>query len=117
MPLVFQNPEQIHNYFIGALLKKDIKGALSLYHSDATFVLESGVAKGHKEIEPCLREFMALAPSMQLVDRTMSVADDLALVKMKWQLEGSPDVFVAMDVLRRLEDGRWVFQIDNPYGQ
>lgn len=118
MTFICNDPTKIHHLFIGALLDRNIDAALSLYHPDAEFVSGQGCSvTGAEGITQCLLRFMTVAPRMALISRNMYVSDDVALVRMAWKVEGEKQEHVAMDVLRRLEDGRWVFQIDNPYGQ
>jgi len=117
MTLICNDPAKIHDLFIAALLDRNIDNAISLYHPDAEFVrAPGGSVKGKEEISACLLAFMGVASNMTLISRNMYVSGDVALVRMGWKMKGAEE-YVAMDLLRRLEDGRWVFQIDNPYGQ
>ncbi len=115
---ICRDPAEIHRLFIIALLKKDIDAALSLYHEQAVFVPGPGeeAAQGHNVIRKQLEVFARIAPVMELVERSMTVANGIAQVKMQWRLAAASEVYTALDVLQRQPDGRWLFFIDNPYG-
>ncbi|BFM15530.1 hypothetical protein R50073_17130 [Maricurvus nonylphenolicus] len=116
--LICRDPAEIHRLFIISLLKQDIDGALSLYHMDAHFVSGPGTTtvSGHEAVREQLEVFATIAGDMKLVERTMTVAGDIAQVKMQWKRASTGEAFTALDVLQRQDDGRWLFLIDNPYG-
>jgi ketosteroid isomerase-like protein len=116
--VVCSDPADIHRHFIIALLKQDIDAALSLYHPRASFVpgADREPVSGNAAIRTQLEAFAEIASSMELVERSMTIADGHAQVKMRWRLSTTDEVFTALDVLQKQADGRWLFLIDNPYG-
>lgn len=113
------NPEEIHRQFIICLLKKDLDGALALYHPAALFVPGPNQdAVSGEAIAAEIQKFMLVAPNMDLVDRSVYLADDICFVAMRWRMKNSDDgvVYSAMDTIKRNPDGSWQFLIDNPYG-
>ncbi len=117
-PIICRDPLDIHRHFIIALLKRDIDAALSLYHPRASFVSGPGVepVSGSTAIRTQLEAFAEIASSMELVERSMTLAVGHAQIKMRWRLSTTGEVFTALDVLQQQTDGRWLFLIDNPYG-
>ena len=109
---------------LGTLLGAgDARGALALYETDATFVVEPGApATGHGAIGGALEQFAALRPVLNNDVEQVVYAGDLALVTNRWTLDGTgPDgepVHLAgrsSDVLRRSSRGEWKIAIDDPW--
>ena len=101
----------------------DAQGALALYETDATFVVEPGaLAVGHTAIGAALEQFAAMRPQLKNDLQQVVHAGDLALVTNNWTIDGtSPDgasVHLSgrsSDVLRRSADGQWRIAIDDPW--
>lgn len=112
------DPHDIHSHFIVSLLKSRMDDALSLYHDQAAFVPGFGqeAVYGCTKILEQLEVFQKVASKMELVNKSLYVAGDSALVNMQWKITGEDTVHTAMDVLIKNDDGTWQFLIDNPYG-
>jgi uncharacterized protein (TIGR02246 family) len=95
-----------------------------LYAPEAVFVTDSGApVNGWPAIREQLTGFLALRLPMTLNVRHTFVAGDVAMFVLDWRLDGtaadSTEVHVSgtsTDIVRRGDDGRWRFVIDNPYG-
>jgi uncharacterized protein (TIGR02246 family) len=117
-------PTQVLDRFAALLADGNVGEALSLYESDAAFVVEPGrVVTGHAAIRAALEGFAALRPSLHGEVEQVVYADDLALVANRWVLDGTtPDGEAvrlsgrSADVLRRAGDGEWRIAIDDPWG-
>jgi len=102
----------------------DATGALALYGSDATFVVEPGtLAAGSEAIGAALQRFAAMRPTFTSDVEQVVYSGDLALVTNRWTLSGvGPDGEAlqlagrSADVLRRTNEGTWKIAIDDPWG-
>lgn len=114
------NPEDIHRQFIICLLKKNLDGALALYHREALFVPgpNQEAVSGQDSLAIELTKFMQVAPRMELVDRSVYRTANTCFVAMRWKLKDAKneEIFTGMDVITGNADGSWQFLIDNPYG-
>jgi len=99
-------------------------GLLALYEPDARFVAQPGHATtGREAIGNALRQFLALRGSINMETKDVVEAGDIALLRAKWRLNGTgPDGKPvemqgnSAEVIRRQNDGRWLFVIDHPFG-
>lgn len=90
---------------------------------NAVFVRAPGDAVTGAEAKQAIADFLALGLPMELTDRHVYVADDIALVIADWVVDGKgPDgepvhmTGTSTDVIRRGADGCWRSVIDNPNG-
>jgi ketosteroid isomerase-like protein len=67
--------------------------------------------------------YVGLKPHMDVVVHHTTVAGDFALCRSQWRITGTDRSGKAievhhhgMEVMRRLENGEWVFFIDHPWG-
>lgn len=90
---------------------------------NAVFVRAPGDPVTGVEARAAIADFLALGLPMELTDRHVYVADDIALVIADWVVDGEdPDgrqvrmTGTSTDVIRRGADGAWRSVIDNPSG-
>jgi ketosteroid isomerase-like protein len=122
-------PELVDLWLARAFNAQDIEAAAAMYHPDARIVrLEQvhgsdSVAQGAEEIRETMAGYVGLKPHMDVIVHHTTVAGDLALCRSQWRITGTDrrgkPIEVhhhAMEVMRRLENGEWVFFIDHPWG-
>lgn len=117
-------PEDTVRQLVAALNAGDLALAETLYAPDACFVPEPGqCVRGRTEIRAALAGLISLQPRLETHTFKVIRNDDLALYHSRWSLRGvTPDGDAVQqngcsaDVLRRCPDGRWLIEIDNPYG-
>jgi uncharacterized protein (TIGR02246 family) len=117
-------PEHVIELFTEALNGGNVDCAMALYEPAATFAPQPGEeVNGHEAIRATLDRFVALKPRMHGEITKVLTAADVALVKNRWQLDGTTldGASVEMrghsaDVLRRSPDGDWRILIDDPWG-
>jgi uncharacterized protein (TIGR02246 family) len=122
--MIAKTPEELDTLFAKALNAGDLDALVSLYEPDASLMPAPGnVVIGKVDIRSALSGFLAAKPSMTLSARTLTQTGDLALVSAQWQLamtgpDGKPRTMNgrSVEVVRRQEDGRWLFAIDFPFG-
>ncbi|WKD32051.1 YybH family protein [Streptomyces xanthophaeus] len=102
----------------------DADAVNAMYTPEAIAVWEPGVPLTGKEREDSVKEFLARKPKMSARPRQSFVTGDTALLIVDWSIatvddEGAPELLtgVGVDVLRRNEDGNWLYAIDDPYGE
>lgn len=95
-----------------------------LYTDDAVSVWEPGVVLSGAERRKYIEDVIARGASVQATLRESFVAGDTALLVVDWALSATNEegvveesTGVGNDVLRRGDDGRWRYAVDNPYGQ
>ena len=119
-----RSPEEAHELFMQYFNSGDIDSLISLYEPGAVLVpFPDPPIQGQPAIHAKLLEFLSLKGHMELtVDRAIQ-ADDLALLFSTWTLKGTgPDGSPAelagqtSDIVRRQEDGSWLFVLDIPQG-
>jgi ketosteroid isomerase-like protein len=123
------SPELVDLWLARAFNAQDIEAAAAMYHPNARVVrLErvhggGSVAQGAEEIRETMAGYVGLKPHMDVVVHHTTVAGDFALCRSQWQITGTDRSgkaveihHHAMEVMRRLETGEWVFFIDHPWG-
>ena len=103
---------------------RDLDGLLSLYEEDAVFVRgPDDYVVGHEAIGAALQPFFDTGGKISFKVRHAVAHDDIALLSNEYTLEGvgedgEPFVMIGKtsEVLRRQEDGRWLYIIDHPSG-
>jgi uncharacterized protein (TIGR02246 family) len=113
-----QSPAEWWPHFQQALLDGDLEAVLALYEPNAVFASPAGPLRhGHAELR---QEFAPLAAAK--ADFTVEVlkfvaTDDLALLHSAWRITRPRATSgVALEVLRRQPDGRWLLAIGEPEG-
>ncbi len=117
-------PADVDRLFAEALSRGDLEGAVGMYEADAAFVLEGGeVARGHAEIRAALADLIALNPTLDCYEIDVVENGDMAVLRADWifsgtGLDGEPfeSRGRSIEVVRRQQDGRWLFTIDLPSG-
>ncbi|MGH9119409.1 MAG: YybH family protein [Acidimicrobiales bacterium] len=118
------DPAQIHRHFEERFNAGDIDGLIALYEPDATLIAAPGSqATGLDEIREALGGFLALQGRITLDTKLVLTVGDLAYLANTWLLEakdadGNPLSMGATtaEVARRQGDGRWLYVIDNAWG-
>lgn len=103
----------------------DIDGVMSLYADDAVSVWEPGNPVTGTDHEAVVRAHLERGPVMQAKVRESHVTNDVALLVVDWQIDipeggGLPaehHTGLGLDVLRKGDDGRWRYVVDNPFGE
>jgi uncharacterized protein (TIGR02246 family) len=108
-----------------AVAARDIDGILSTYEPTAAMVGQPGMpaALGTAALSEAFKSFLALDPKITMTRSEVTVAGDIALHSYTWKMAGkTPDGApleqggLAVVVLRKQPDGRWLMVIDNPFG-
>jgi ketosteroid isomerase-like protein len=123
------SPELVDLWLARAFNARDVAAAAALYHPEASVVRlgqvhgNDRVARGAQGIRDTMQGYIGLAPHMDVVVHHTTVSGDFALCRSQWCItgkdaEGKPIELEhhAMEVMRRMPDGGWVFFIDHPYG-
>lgn len=103
----------------------DIDGVLSLYADGAISVWEPGNPVSDALHDEVVRAHLERNPDMKATVRESYVTGDTALLVVDWTIDipaggGQPAEShqgIGLDVLRKGEDGRWRYVIDNPFGE
>jgi uncharacterized protein (TIGR02246 family) len=108
-----------------AISAHDIDGIIAAYEPNAAMVGQPGTpaATGTDALREAFRHFLALDPKITMTGSDVVVAGDIALHSYTWKMSGkTPDgapleqAGLAVVVLRKQPDGRWLMVIDNPFG-
>lgn len=122
-------PELVDHWLAKAFNSQDLEAAAAMYHPDASVVsLEqvhgsSNVARGSAAIRQLMGGYIGLKPHMDVIVHHTTVAGDFALCRSQWLISGVDKSGKAvevhhhgMEVMRKLQNGEWVFFIDHPWG-
>jgi ketosteroid isomerase-like protein len=128
-PMGAPSPELVDLWLARAFNAHDVEAAAAMYHPEASVVrLEQVhgstiVARGADDIRATMEGYIGLKPHMDVVVQHTTVSGDFALCRSQWRIMGTDKdgkpIEVhhhAMEVMRRLPNGRWVFLIDHPWG-
>ena len=115
-------PEDAHRLYVDAFNSGNVEAVLRLYELDATFVPEPGrVLEGLKAIGEALQQFQSVGKMSAMTHYCIN-SDGVALAA-SWQIKGTgPDgksnevEGTSAEVLRRQNEGHWLFAIDHPFG-
>lgn len=118
-----KNPEETVNASQAAINTGDLEKLVSLYEAKALFISAPGqVASGSEAIRETFAGLLVAKPRFQLKVASIHRVEDVALESFEWKFEGNdPDgnpmalSGTGSAVLRRQEDGRWLYVIDNPF--
>jgi len=117
-------PDEALRAFYRAFNRGDVDAVMAFYEPQAVLVAQPGqVAEGHAALREVVNGFLALKPTLTAEKLSCITVGELALSVIKWTLQGTgPDgqpvqmEGTSSDVLRKQADGRWLFVIDNPWG-
>jgi ketosteroid isomerase-like protein len=124
------SPELVDLWLARAFNAHDVEAAAAMYHPEASVVrLEQVhgstlVARGADGIRETMAGYIGLKPHMDVVAHHTTVSGDFALCRSQWRITGTDQDgkplevhHHAMEVMRRLPNGEWVFFIDHPWGR
>jgi uncharacterized protein (TIGR02246 family) len=119
-----RNPEDIDPLFAQALNAGDLDALVALYEPQASLTPSPGkTVVGTAAIRTALETFVTMKPTMTISPRVVSRTGDLALIASTWNLamtdaDGKPAQMSgqSVEVVRRQDDGNWLFAIDEPFG-
>lgn len=108
-----------------AFHKKDLKGVLASYESNAVIVFEPEKAvSGTEAIGQGFQGFFAVNPKFVYSGHEVFINGNLAMHFAPWTMTGkTPDgqelkqSGLSVVVLRKQENGKWLMVFDNPFGQ
>jgi ketosteroid isomerase-like protein len=123
------SPELVDLWLARAFNHQDAEAAAAMYHPDASVVRlkevhgADRIARGSADILDTMRGYVGLKPHMDVIVHHTTVNGDLALCRSQWRITGENESgepidiqHHAMEVMRRLPSGEWVFFIDHPWG-
>jgi ketosteroid isomerase-like protein len=117
--------KQVHELFVERFNAQDADGIIELYEPNAVILPPDApeVVSGHVAIRAVLDGFLALKGKMENTIVRVIEQQGIAILYSRWTVSGTgPDgapVTVGgttSDVVRRQNDGSWLFAIDNPLG-
>jgi uncharacterized protein (TIGR02246 family) len=108
-----------------AFHKKDLKGVLASYETNAVIVFEpEKPSSGIDATIEGFKGFFALNPKFEYSGHEVFVNGNLAMHFAPWTMTGkTPDgneirqSGLSVAVLRKQENGKWLMVFDNPFGQ
>ena len=117
-------PLDVVTQLVTAMNAHDLESALTLFESDASFVMKPGViVNGSVGIRQALEGFMTLKPTLTIEAQQVVRAGDVAQYCARWSMKGIDPSGTTVQlggrsssILRRQPNGRWLFLIDNPWG-
>ena len=98
-----------------------MEGLGTLYAENAMFILSSRRSPiiGRENIKNELKSYFESRGTIYSISRSIYENGDIALIKSVWKYEsekGQLEEGRTIEVLKKTNEGRWVFVIDNPYG-
>jgi uncharacterized protein (TIGR02246 family) len=110
--------------YVAAFNKNDADAVNALYTEEAVAVWEGKPLSGQARRESVKEFFAAARPEIAADVREAYVTGDTTLLVVDWTMQVNDDkggreqlVGVGLDVLRRAEDGSWLYAIDDPFGE
>jgi len=118
------SPFSVITQLVTAMNAQDLKTAMSLFESAASFVMKPGiVVSGTAGIRQALQEFIALRPTLTIEAQELVQEGDVIQYCARWSKKGIDPTGTAVQlggqsssILRRQPGGRWLFLVDNPWG-
>jgi ketosteroid isomerase-like protein len=113
-------PEDVHTLFHKYFKEQDLEGLGSLFDENAMFIPGKDLDPvfGRENIKQALKKYLDSPASIENLSKSIHQNGDIAMVKSAWRIKTEDGYIegVALEVMKRLPDGRWVYIIDNPYG-
>lgn len=114
-------PDDMYALFARYTREQDVEKIGTLFDENALFIPGNGeeTVRGRENIKKVFEAYVASLGSIEIISRSIHLNGDLALVNASWRLKTQTGYFggKASEVLKRTADGKWVFIIDNPYGE
>lgn len=114
---------KVTDLYVRAVNAGDAEAVNRLYAEEAVSIWEPGRPLSGQARRDSVTDFIAQQPSMKAAVRESYVTADTALMVVDWSIDtpgrdGGQEHLegVGLDVLRRGEDGKWRYVIDNPFG-
>jgi ketosteroid isomerase-like protein len=119
-----EEAEKRTELYIEAFNKGDVDSVNSMYTDEAIVIWEPGKPVGGADRPEYVRGFLSLGPKMRAEVKHNYATSDTALLVVDWKMsipangdqEAQELSGLALDVLRKGEDGIWRYAIDHPYG-
>jgi uncharacterized protein (TIGR02246 family) len=116
------SPEEIHRLFQHAFNLGDVEALIALYEPNAVYVINGQHAIGRESIREAFQSLLPRRGLMTLETRAVVSQQDLAVLRGGWVIEpltgmGSELATrgLSTEVVRKQQDGTWLFVIDIPY--
>jgi ketosteroid isomerase-like protein len=125
-PMSVQSPRQLDEQWMKSFNGADMDALLALYEPEATLIPQPGSpVTGYEAIREALSQFIGLGGQIDLRPSVVVESAGLALVMSDWTLTGGTDPDGnpvelsgrSTEVLRRQDDGSWLFVIDDPWSK
>src|SRR5258708_18901565 len=116
-------PAEIHDLFRHAFNLGDVEALIALYEPNAVLVVDGKKVIGRENIRKALESFLARRGRMTLETRAVIESQQgWAVLHGGWVIEpptgkGAEIATrgLSTEVVRKQQDGTWLFVIDNPY--
>ena len=117
-------PDDVHRTYMEAINTGNLDSLISLYESDACFVLQPGqIVHGVENIYKIHKNFINMNGKMDTKVKRVIKTKNLALVITDWYFTGTKTdgkhvhlSSTATDVMHKQSDGTWSIIIDNQWG-
>jgi uncharacterized protein (TIGR02246 family) len=116
------SPEEIHSLFQHAFNLGDVEALIALYEPNAVYVTNGRNAIGRESIREAFQSLLPTRGLMTLETRAVIESQQgLAVLHGDWTIEPLTDGAelatrgLSTEVVRRQQDGTWLFVIDIPY--
>ena len=117
------NPAGAVRYFRNCIVSGNLRGALSCFHDDATYIERDGrEIKGLENIEKSMEHLCTWKPEIKGSKHRVTIVGDHALWVDKWALKATmPDGnSVEMKgatscMMKKNNEGIWLWLVDNPF--
>jgi uncharacterized protein (TIGR02246 family) len=121
-----QSPRQLDEQWMKNFNGADVDALVALYEPEGTLIPQPGSpVTGHDAIREALSQFIGLGGQIDLRPSVVVESAGLALVMSDWTITGGidPDGNAvelsgrSTEVMRRKDDGSWLFVIDDPWSK
>jgi uncharacterized protein (TIGR02246 family) len=117
------SPAEIHRLFEHAFNLGDVEALVALYEPNAVLVVAGQDVIGRESIREAFQNLLPRRGLMTLETRSVVVSQEgLAVLHGGWAIEPPAGMGaevatrgLSTEVVRKQQDGTWLFVIDNPY--